>query len=153
MREFRIGDHLYRARQMNARQQFHVARRLAPLVGQVAALSGLLAGSQDSNALFDTMLMPFAQALSKVSDADCDYVLDACLSVTQRQSGANGSMVWSDVWNARAQRMQFEDIDDVGSMIQIASEVLQDNLGNFFSTAGPTPASPPLAAPISATTP
>jgi hypothetical protein len=41
--------------------------------------------------------------------------------------------VWSDIWNPRANRLMFDDID-MPAMMQIASEVLRDNLSGFFST-------------------
>jgi hypothetical protein len=145
MSEFRVGDYTYRCRKMNLRSQFHVARKLAPLLGHVAlmqAMQGSL-GQGDIGAL-GAMLVPFAEALAKASTEDCDFVLDQCLGTVQRNSGGNGQSVWTDIWAARANRMQFEDIDLRG-MLEISVEVLKDNLGGFFNapteaTDSPSPA-------------
>jgi hypothetical protein len=139
MAEFRIGDHQYRTRgKMNARAQFHVARRLAPLVSQLATLGPLLqAATEGGDGLaVELFARPLTDALVKMTDTDCDYVLDHCLGLVQRLQGGNGSgqQVWSDIWNARASRMQFEDIE-LPEMLQIAVEVLQESIGGFFATS------------------
>jgi Phage tail assembly chaperone protein, TAC len=162
MHEFKIGEHTYRANKLNARQQFHVGRRIAPLIGQMFAvgpvISGIAAarrateeeGGENLDDALDTarateaMLVPFTKALAGLSDADCDYVLDRCLGVVQRLSGANGAGAWGDVFNARANRIQYEDID-LMQMMQITAEVLMDNLGGFFAT--PLPGMPNLGSP------
>jgi hypothetical protein len=146
MQEFRIGMHTYRSRKLNARQQFHVARRLAPLVGQLLTLGPALAQIQsvpsdtapDDAAVaatakaFETALEALSTGLARIPDNDCDYVLDHCMGVTQRSAGNGGAPVWSDIWNERAHRLMFDDIT-LPEMMQIAVEVLRDNLADFFS--------------------
>jgi hypothetical protein len=154
MIEFTVGEHRYRSRKLNARQQFHVARRLGPLFGQLLTLGPALAQATEPRTngedTSDTAtaraagdaLEAFTLALARVPDADCDYVLDRCMEATQRLQGGNGSGVaWADVWNQRANRLMFDDID-LPAMMQIASEVLRDNLSGFFSMQ-PPPAGPP----------
>lgn len=119
--EFKIGENTYRAGKMNAMKQFHVARRIAPVVGSLVALT------RGAPAM-DEILQPIAEAIAKLSDGDCEYVLGACLSAVQRQSGQG----WAAVWDSRVGRLMFEDID-LPAMIQIATRVLQDNLAPFFS--------------------
>src|SRR3954454_7791875 len=114
MAEFRIGDHQYRTRgKMNARAQFHVARRLAPAVSQLATLAPPLQSAAEGGdgLAVEMFARPLTDALAKMSDTDCDYVLDHCLGIVQRLQGGNGAatQVWSDIWNARASRLQFED--------------------------------------------
>jgi hypothetical protein len=148
MLEFNVGEHRYRARKMNARQQFHVARRLGPLFNQLLQLGPAIAnltpgtmGDAEANKVFEEALGAFTSALAKIPDQDCDYVLDRCMEVSQRLQGGNGSgqSVWADVWNSRLGRMMFEDID-VAEMFNIAGEVLRDNLSGFFSIMpGPSP--------------
>jgi hypothetical protein len=146
MQEFRVGDHLYRSRKLNARQQFHVARRLAPLVGQLMSLGPALSQlptpasdtAPDETAVaatsqaFEGAIEALAMALARIPDNDCDYVLDHCMAVTQRAAGNGGGPAWADIWNERAHRLMFEDID-MPTMMQIAAEVLRDNLSAFFS--------------------
>jgi hypothetical protein len=142
MQEFTIGEHRYRSRKMNARQQFHCVRRLGPLFGQLLnmapALAGLTPGTLgdvEANKNFEMALEGFTAALARIPDADCDYVIDRCMEVTQRLQGGNGSgqATWADIWNARLNRMMFEDIE-LSEMFSITGEVLRDNLGGFFNT-------------------
>jgi hypothetical protein len=147
MIEFKVGAHNYRARKMNAFQQFHCARRLAPVISEVftneelrEALEAAQATRQDDATTgldglkgFLVVAKPFARALSHVTDEDCNYVLQMCLQMTQRLSGANGSAAtWADVWNPRANRIMFDDIDNLPTLMRICNEVLQDNLTGFF---------------------
>lgn len=117
--EFEINGQQYRSGKLNARQQFHVARRLAPVLG------GLAAASQGASTDFAHFLQPIADAIAGMSDADCDYILDTCLGVVQRQQGS----AWALILVNKAQ--MFDDID-LGVMLQIASKVITENLGGFF---------------------
>lgn len=117
-----VGGHKYRIGRIDARKQFHVARRLAPLL---AGMSGI----PDKSAGFAAFLGPLADALSGMSDEDVDYVLDVCLSVCQRiQPNGHPAPVMT------RGGLMFEDID-MGQMIQLAVKVIQENLGGFFPGA------------------
>jgi hypothetical protein len=117
--ECEIKDQTYRSGKLNARQQFHVARRLAPVLG------GLATASQGKTDDFATFLQPIADAIAGMSDADCDYVLDTCLAVVQRQQGSS----WANILVNKSQ--MFDDID-MGVMLQLAAKVITENLGGFF---------------------
>jgi hypothetical protein len=117
--EFEINGQTYRSSKLNARQQFHVSRRLAPVLGGLATASG--SAAED----FAHFLQPIADAVAKMSDDDCDYILDTCLAVVQRQQGT----AWAQIFVAK--NIMFEDID-MAAMLQIAAKVIQENLGSFF---------------------
>lgn len=129
--ETTIKGNTYRTGRLSAMQQFHVARRVAPaLTGLVSAFSGMGSSKED----FAKALGPLADAVAQMPDADAEYVLGTCLSVVSRQTD---STTWAPVW--REGRLAFDDID-LGTMIQLAAKVIQDNLGNIF---GALPASLP----------
>jgi hypothetical protein len=132
--EFEINGQKYRSGKLNARQQFHVARRLAPVLG------GLATASKGQTDNFATFLQPIADAIAGMSDADCDYVLDTCLASVQRQQ--QGS-TWANIFVNKAQ--MFDDID-MGVMLQIASKVITENLGGFFQGSAASLLSTPTAA-------
>jgi hypothetical protein len=117
-----VGGQKYRIGRIDARKQFHVARRLAPLL---AGMSGV----PDKSAGFAAFLGPLTDALSGMSDEDVDYVLDVCLGVCQRIQ-PNGHPAPVMVRGG----LMFEDID-MGQMIQLAVKVIQENLGGFFPGA------------------
>lgn len=123
-----VGGQQYRIGRLDAKKQFHVARRLAPLL---AGLGGALQGESKG---FAELVAPIAYALSKMSDEDTDYVIDTCLAVIQRQSNNQ----WASVM-VRNGGLMFQDID-MAQMLQLTVAVIQGNLGNFFP-AGSSPTS------------
>jgi hypothetical protein len=119
--EFEIAGNTYRAGKLDAFKQFHVSRRLAPVLGGLAMVAG---GEQDR---LSALLQPITEAVARMSDTDCDYILQTCLGVVQRQQGST----WAPVFAAGRGALMFEDID-LSAMMQIAVKVIQDNLGGFF---------------------
>lgn len=129
--EITLKGQNYRSGRLSAMQQFHVARRVAPaLTGLVAALGGASPSQED----FAKSLAPLADAVAQMPDADAEYVLGTCLAIVSRQTEPN---TWAPVW--RGGQLAFDDID-LGTMLQLAAKVIQDNLGNIF---GALPASLP----------
>jgi len=139
MADFEVDGVHYRTKlRLNARQQFHIARRLAPLLAHfpLAVAPVLDNAPQDAEAAVqhEAALTPFAEALARIPDQDCDYVLDLCMSVVQRSHSGNGQGVtWADIWNPRAGRLMYDDIA-LPAMIRIAYAVLEENLSGFFVT-------------------
>lgn len=139
--QFELKGHQYQSGKLDAFKQFHVARRLAPLLSGVgAALKGNgeqpkqgdgEAAAAAQKADFSDFLEPMADALAHMPDADCDYILFTCLAVVQRQQG-NG---WAKVLAQGSRSLMFDDID-MGEMIGITMKVIQENIGGFFSAPG-----------------
>lgn len=148
MARFKIGDNEYRSDKLDALTQFHVSRRLLPVLTSftdvmvnlgpetTAALVG--GGDEASGALSSALgdlaaMRPLLEAIAKMPDDDANYVLNAALRVTHRANLApSGEVVsWSPVWNATARRVMFDDIEMM-EMLQIARAVLTESLGRFF---------------------
>jgi len=119
-----IGGNSYRIGQMDVRKQFHVARRLAPLLPGLGAMK-----SADKGDLIESV-GPIAEILSKMSDEDVNYIIDACLAVCARSQGASAP---ARVVNNAGQLM-FQDIT-MPQMIQLAVAVIQGNMSGFFPGA------------------
>jgi hypothetical protein len=133
MFEFERNGQVYRARKLNTFQQMHVLRRISPIIGPLFAVQ-----TAEGLASQGKQIGAFLEALGKVSDEDCDFIVKTCASVVQRQQGGNGSgPVWADIFNARANAFMFEDIDNLGAMFDITGRILQDNLGDFLSIRAP----------------
>lgn len=115
------GVHYRTFTKMEVMTQFHVARRVAPLLAKSAA-----AGSE-----MDSFLT-FSDVLSSASDEDCNYVIVNAMATVQReQSGPSGNSLWSPIWNVAARKPMFDDIDMV-VMLRLAIAVVRDNIGNFL---------------------
>jgi hypothetical protein len=133
MTEFEVNGERYRADKLSAFQQFHIARRLSPLL--------LALGPGNGNPLAS-----FGQALAQMKDEDGEYIITTCLAGVQRFNKESGN--WAPVWNAAAKRAMFVDLYDFGALFPIVTKVVENNLTNFLD-ALPTGlvAGSPLAAP------
>ena len=133
--EIQVSGRTYRIGRLDAMRQFHVARKLVPVITSLGSLAEVAGSLKLQSAEGIAALKPVMDALAAMPDADCEFVLGACLSVTQRQN--DGGTGWSPVWNVAAKRLQFEDIG-LPAMLQIAAAVLRENLGGFFPAAPST---------------
>ena len=124
--DFEIGSQNFRSTKLDAFKQFHLSRRLVPVVGALATLA-----SSDSND-FNAVVGPLSAAIASMPDADCDYILKTCLATVQIQQGS----AWSPVM--RGDVLMFETID-LSVMLQIAAKVIQDNLSGFFQGVAGAP--------------
>ena len=123
MQQIEINGAQYRVGKMDARRQFHVMRRLAPLL---STLGPVAAGGLDDPAA----LAPMAAVLAGLSDEDVDYVLDTCLAVCQRQQGDAWAAI--RVPNGKASLSMFADID-MAAELRLTAEAIKGNLGDFFA--------------------
>lgn len=120
MTEFEVGGQTYRSGKMNARTQFHVLRRAAPIVGPIQSLA--------SGAASGEAFAVLANAISTLSDEASDYILDQCLAVVERKQG---DTAWAKIKISQGQALMFDDIDMM-AMLGIASHVMRDNYSALF---------------------
>ena len=127
MASFTIGDKAYRSAQMDVYKQAHVLRRLGPII---PVLTIILKARESGMGLPDVIAYTadaLTSAFGKLSDADTEYVFNACLAVTQfQQSGT----LWVDI--APGGVRMFEGMS-LFEIVSITGYVLQDNLGPFYS--------------------
>jgi hypothetical protein len=122
-----INDKNYRFNKLTPMQQFHVMRRLSPLIFALgeSASDTLLTTLVGSDLLL--ALEPMSEILAKMPDDDVEYVLNTCLSVVYRDEGTGFQRI-----QVQAGVMMFSDID-LSVMIKLVISVIKENLGNFFS--------------------
>ena len=124
--DFEIAGQTYRSRPMPTRTQLHVSRRLAPFLA--STLSGIQGATTGGQVDFAQSVSAIAEALSQISDADCDFILDSTLGLVSRQQS---DVNWAPIFNAKAKSMQFDDIS-LSVMLQITAQVVQQELGPFL---------------------
>lgn len=137
--EFQVNGVNYRAGKLSAMQQFHIVRRIAPIISRIAEADPefFAAARNETNALL-RFLKPLTEAIAELSDTDCEYVLSNVLAVVQRQQG----QAWGFIWNRSAKAPQFDDID-MGVMLQITMRVLEGSLASFFPASAPNSSAAP----------
>ncbi len=124
--EFKVGAHVYRAGKMDTFAQFHVARRLAPVL---AGINDFIAAAMAPGAEITVeTILPLANAIAKMSDEDSEYILSRSLAVCERQ--VEGDRGWAKVWSRQGGAMMFDDISMI-EMVQIAFHAIKDNIGPF----------------------
>ena len=145
MTELEIGDNTYRINSMPAMTQFHVMRKLGPVLpgivpvlAQAAAALPQADGQEDGGAMTTVdgvaaiamAARPLRDGLAAMADADAEYVINHCLSAVMRRDSGGKS------WNAvsRDGVTMFDDIDLMTSM-QIVWAVLRENYTGFFRAA------------------
>lgn len=136
-----IGEHQYSIGRLNAMDQLHVSRKIAPLVPTIipiiseVAKGGLadafkaIDGEEIDLETFDLKsldgltgaLEPLTTAFSDMSEQDTEYVIHKCLSVVHRGSArlcVNGSIMFDDL--------------DMSQILSLTLAVIRVNLGNFI---------------------
>ena len=134
MADLVVNGEQYRTGKLTAFQQFHIARRLAPVFFALGGVRGRVEqAAQVTDAPdVDTLLEafePLAEAVSQLSDADSEYVLKACFLVGAKQQGP----AWAPLLAPNGALM-FQDMD-LKTMMQIVITTVQENLGGFFPGA------------------
>ena len=132
-----IGGHDYTIGRLNALDQLHVSRKIAPIIPNIMPiltevakgdLEKVIASIEtDENAELAGLeplakaLDPFMEAIAKMPEDDVNYVIHKCLSVVKR----NGSVV------CRGESIMFDDLD-MNHLLPLTVAVIRTNLGNFI---------------------
>ena len=132
-----IGGHDYTIGRLNALDQLHVSRKIAPIVPNIMPiltevakgdLEKVIASIEtDENAELAGLeplakaLEPLMEAIAKIPEEDVNYVIYKCLSVVKR----NGSVV------CRGESIMFDDLD-MNHLLPLTVAVIRTNLGNFI---------------------
>ncbi|SBV95505.1 conserved hypothetical protein [uncultured delta proteobacterium] len=132
--EFTIKNNVYRTCPLDAFNQLHIARRLTPCLGPLAGLASadieLIKDEKgkviDFKGDLGEIMTPLSNALSSLKDEDVEYILNACLAVTERKQAGN---TWARLRVGNA--TMFDGIT-LPVMLQIAYHVIAENLTDFF---------------------
>lgn len=128
--EFSIDGNDFRAGKLDAFKQFHLSRKIAPVIPSLLPMYVEISKggdlSKDLSALA-ALLQPFADGIADLSDESSEYIMATCLSVVKRKQGET----WVPIWNNSGKVCMFDDID-LGMMMRICLQVIQDSLGSFI---------------------
>lgn len=132
--EFSVKDRVFRAGKMDAFQQLHVVRRLAPCLGKLAGLAGsdLELKKDEAGNVVDVagdigpVVSSLAEAVAALSDADAEYVINACLEAAECKNPGGG---WAPVRKGGATMYSLS----LPAMLTISAKVMAVNLSDFFA--------------------
>lgn len=130
--EIELNGAKYSIGKLSAMQQFHVSRRIAPILPTLIPIflqmqkSGKGLG-EDLGGLAE-ILQPFADGIAAMKDEDAEYVIGVCMAVVQRKQDHG----WANVWSVSQKLAMFQDID-LGVMLPLVVRVITENLGPFIN--------------------
>jgi hypothetical protein len=145
MAECEINGVKYSTGQLNARMQWNITRRISPIISEVLpalrqyteapiivpSANGALPDDGQARADADerliTVLQPFMDALSKLTDEQSDYIIDTCLKVATRARPDNSG--WTKLMTPDGQFL-FADVD-MRVMLELTVRTIMDNLSDF----------------------
>ncbi|MEN8381367.1 phage tail assembly chaperone [Acinetobacter radioresistens] len=140
-----IGQHEYSIGRLNALDQLHVSRKIAPIIPTLMPIITEVAKgdfakviesieADDSNSVeqneskdlsglqpFAEALEPFVEAFAKMPEDDVNYIVHKCLSVVKR----GGAIV------CRNNSIMFDDLD-MGQILPLVIAVIRLSLSNFI---------------------
>lgn len=133
---FSINGVSFKLNKLSAFKQFHIVRRLAPILGEMLPVLQKLQGLNKAESQSDqlALLEPIMKGLGGLSDADSDKVLLGLLSCVEMQQSTGN---WAFL--VRNDQLMFGDLD-LPVMLQAAGRAFAYNMAGFFS--GLQPASP-----------
>lgn len=142
-REFVIGDVRYQLRKIDAFQQFHIVRRLGPILGDIIKVAQKIKAKGGKSKEKDKteeekfqeiaqLVTPIMDGLSKLSDKNSNIVLMGLLSAAEiHQANTNN---WARIVVGKSLMIQTLTMPE---MLQIAGRALFYNLADFFPSAHP----------------
>lgn len=133
-RDFEIGSRKFKLNKIDTFKQFHIVRRLGPILGEIIPAAKGIAGLDETKMTeeqkFDfiaKLATPVMDGFSKLSDKDADFVLlSLCSAVEMQQSLGNWARVATDAG------LMFQDIE-LPLLLQIAGRAFMYNVAGFFS--------------------
>ncbi|RJL71687.1 phage tail assembly chaperone [Acinetobacter radioresistens] len=137
----KIDNHNYTIGRLNALDQLHVSRKIAPIVpnlipiisevakgGLAKAIEAIDANSENLDGVdisnldgLSTALAPLMNAIAAMSEDDTNYVIHKTLSVVHRE----GAIL------CRGESIMFDDLDMM-QILPLVIAVIRHNLGNFI---------------------
>ena len=121
----------YKIGKLSAFQQFHVSRKIAPILPTLIPIFLRMAktpgGGLEKLPDLADVLTPFAEGIAQMSNEDSEFVLSTCLGAVKRLHQKDYTPVWSDRGNV----CLFDDMD-LSVMIRLTIEVIKDSLQPFI---------------------
>jgi len=140
-RDFKIGAREFKLMKIDPFKQFHIVRRLGPIMGDIFPLAQKLMKLQKENMTetetFEAIAMlaqPIMSGLAKLSDEDATFVLLGLCSAVEMKQMPTGN--WAKLVHDKAGLM-FQDLE-LPELLQIAGRAFQFNLAGFFNLSRQT---------------
>jgi hypothetical protein len=146
MIEFEIENKSFRFDKLTAMQQFHVSRKIAPLLPPLMPIfvkiakekekeEKAAASGEDGRGMADALesigplLQPFADGLAEMSDDASEYVFGTCLGAVRYRHNDN----WIPMWSVTGKVAMVIELNDVSLLLRIVVRVIAESLAPFIN--------------------
>lgn len=134
MIETEIGGKKYRIRSLSAMQQFHLARKIGPLVPSLVPVIRQAIGGAGGDGVERALGLvsaagPAFDVLSEMPDDKAESIIAACMMAVQRC--ADDGKTWADTWSQQAGAPMFDDINGK-QLLQLSGMVIKQELSPFL---------------------
>jgi len=122
-----IDGNIYRIARLNAMDQFHVTRRLMPMLAAMGISAAQIKSFGQGQVKADELMALVGPAIGTMAAMDNDtatFIINTCLGACERQVGERFAPVMTNG------RFMYEDIDMV-VMLQLTFEVCRFNFAGF----------------------
>lgn len=132
MNDFQLGGRDFKLNKIDAFKQFHILRRITPILGELApALKDVKKLSESASErekldMLGQLAAPIMDGLSKLTDADSELVLFGLLASVEMK-GLQGA--WGKV--ATTNMLLVQDLE-LPQLLHIAGKAFVYNLSGFF---------------------
>lgn len=130
---FEINGTQFKISKINAMKQFHIVRRIGPILSRMTPAMQKIAKANESGMSEDDKLQQFVEfaapimdGLSELSDKDSEFVLNSLLSAVEiQQSGGNWAKLVID------NNLMFSSLE-LPILLQAAGRAFMYNMTGFF---------------------
>lgn len=133
-RNFEVGGRKFQLSKINSLKQFHIVRRIAPILGEMLPAIKEISRQPEGKVLTEAEQMemavkfgaPFLNGLAKLNDKDSEFVLYALLSGVEMQQDQGN---WAFI--VKNDMLMFSDLD-MPLMLAAAGRSFMFNMAGFF---------------------
>ena len=136
MIEFEIEGKQFRFDKLTAMQQFHVSRKIAPLIPPLLPVFDQIRKDEakklsvvDDFAAIGPLLQPFADGLASMSDEASEYVFSTCLGAIKYRHGEN----WIQMWSVTGKVAMVVELNDASLLLRLVVRVISESLAPFLA--------------------
>lgn len=126
----------YSIGRLDAMKQFHLARKLMPMLLKAGVNAQDFLGKKEEDfevdALIEKILGPLVEEISRRTDEEIEHIIYPCLDVVTRKQGP----AWAKVKASGQNALMFPDMD-ASVILRLTFEVIQRNLASFFPSGQP----------------
>lgn len=126
--EFELNGQAYRADKLSAMKQFHIVRRLAPVLAGLAPMADRARLSALAEAAPAEFLPQLAKTLAQMTDEDAEFVIYGLLGAVKKKE--SGGLGWSGV--VVNGQLMYQNLS-MAEMMQLAVKAGQYNLSDFLA--------------------